>query len=84
MKIEIQFESPSIFVLTFDSQYDLCMSFLRIQEFYESPVYHGRYFTLEDYMDYWSKEYGQGSFNYLDVWNGFNVPGSVIKKWIEI
>jgi hypothetical protein len=57
------------------------MSFVRMQEFYESPKFKGKYFTLEQYMDYWSREFGKGSFTYPSVWNGFNLPGKVLADW---
>ena len=57
------------------------MSFVRMQEFYESPKFKGKYFTLEQYMDYWSKEFGKGSFTYPSVWDGFNIPGKVLSDW---
>lgn len=60
------------------------MSFVRIQEFYESPFYKGKYFTLEDFMDYWSLEFGEGSFDYPDCWAGFNFPGKVLEDWMEV
>jgi len=74
---------PNVYVLTYDTQYDLCMSFVRMQEFHESPSrkIRGKYFTLEDYIDYWSTEQGRGSFDYPRRWNGFNLPSNVIKKW---
>ena len=70
-----------VFVVAYDNQYDLCMSFVRVQEFYESQRFKGKYFTLEEYMRYWAKDFGNGSFNYPSLWNGFNVPGKVIGKW---
>jgi hypothetical protein len=72
---------PHVYSLLFDTQYELCMSFVRIQEFYESPKFRGKYFTLEQYIDYWSKEFGNGAFTYPAVWNGFNVPGKIISNW---
>jgi len=76
---------PHIYVLTFDTQYELCMSFVRIQEFYESasPKFRGKYFDLEDYMEYWATEFGHGSFDYPARWNGFNLSSKVIEKWEE-
>lgn len=72
---------PHIYLLTFKTQYELCMSFVRMQEFYESPKFRGKYFTLEEYIDYWCKEFGNGSFTYPSVWNGFNLPSSVFENW---
>jgi hypothetical protein len=84
MKIEGKILMPHVYSLLFDTQYELCMSFVRIQEFYESPKFRGKYFTLEEYMDYWSKEFGNGAFTYPTVWNGFNVPGKVLVNWSEL
>jgi len=76
---------PHVYVLTFDTQYELCMSFVRIQEFYESASskFRGKYFDLEDYMEYWATEFGHGSFDYPARWNGFNLSSKVIEKWEE-
>jgi hypothetical protein len=74
---------PHVYLLKFKTQYDLCMSFIRMQEFYESQKFKGKYFTLEEYMDYWSKKFGKGSFTYTSVWNGFNLPGKIIWNWYE-
>lgn len=34
-------------------------------------------------MDYWSEEYGHGSFDYPVRWNGFNLPSKAINKWMD-
>ena len=81
---EIREILPKIFVLTFDRKYELCMTFVRIQEFYESPVFRNRYFDLETFIDYWSAKFGNGSFTYPSVWNGFNLPGKIIEKWVSV
>lgn len=83
MKMSIKEISPKVYLLTFDTQYELCMTFVRIQEFYESPEFRNKYFELEEYMDWWAKNYGNGSFDYPSRWSGFNVPGHIICKWIE-
>jgi len=72
--------------LTFKTRYELCMSFVRMQEFYESPSnkFRGKYFTLEEYMDYWSIKYGKGSFTYPSVWGGFNISSEVYYRWKNI
>ena len=84
MKIGTDIILPYVYALTFENQYDLCMSFLRLQEFYESQKFKDKYFTLEEFMDYWSKEFGNGSFDYPAKWNGFNLPSDVIKKWLDV
>jgi len=76
--------SPNVFLFKYDTQYDLCMSFVRMQEFYESPHFKGRYFTLETFMDWWAKDQSdiKGSFDYPARWNGFNIPGEVVSNWL--
>jgi hypothetical protein len=83
MNIKTSQPIPGMIVTTFDNQYDLCMSYIRIQEYYESPnpEIKGNYFSLEDFMDYWTKNFGNGVFDYASRWNGFNVPGSVFLNW---
>lgn len=61
----------------------MCMTFMRLQEFYESPFKNikGQFFTLEEYMDAHQKRFG--TFDYCDKWLGFNVPGDVVLKFYE-
>jgi hypothetical protein len=58
-----------------EEKYDLAMTFLRMQEWYESPKFHHKNFTLETFMRWYSKEFGKGAFTYPKDWSGFNVPG---------
>ena len=76
-------ELSGIYSLTYIDNYDLCMSLVRLQEFYESPAFKGRYFTFEEYMDYWSRDFGHGVFDYPVVWGGFNIPGNIVLKWFQ-
>jgi hypothetical protein len=86
VKIKSEILIPHVYLFNFDSQYDLCMSFVRMQEFYESDSnkFRGKYFTLEKYMDYWSKKFGKGVFTYTKHWNGFNLPGKKLKDWVSL
>ena len=71
---------PSIFLFEFSNHYDMCMHFLRYQEFYESasPKFRGKEFQIFDFMKWYSMKYGAGSFTYPNDWNGFNIPGNTI------
>jgi hypothetical protein len=73
---------PRIFFLQFKRNYDLCMQFLRYQEFYESPSskFRGHQFELLDYMEWYAFQKGAGCFTYPRDWAGFNIPGDTIKK----
>jgi hypothetical protein len=75
-----------IFLLDFDNQYDLAMTFLRYQEFYEcaSTKFRGKSFKLLDFMSWYAKKYGDGGFNYTTSWAGFNFPASIIPAVREL
>ena len=77
---EIKEVKPGIFLFQFRHHYDMCMYFLRYQEFYESssPKFRGKGFTIFDFMKWYSLKYGKGAFTYPDDWNGFNIPGNII------
>jgi hypothetical protein len=83
MKINSREVLPNVLVLTFETNYELAMSFVRLQEFYESPKFQGKEFELEEYMDYWAEEFGDGAFDYPTRWSGFNIPGTVILDWMN-
>lgn len=71
---------PGIFLFQFSNHYDMCMHFMRYQEFYESasPKFRGKSFSIFDFMKWYSAKYGGGSFTYPNDWNGFNIPGNII------
>lgn len=73
--------AKGIFLLRFKTQYELAATFLRIQEHYESPRFHGRIFSLEQYMDWYAKRYG--NFTYYQDWAGFNVPSTALRSFYE-
>jgi len=75
---------PKLYHAKFLTQYEMCMTMLRLQEFYESPYKEikGKYFEVEEYMDRYVKDLGK--FTYCEVWNGFNVPGQAINDFLKI
>ena len=84
MNIVIERINERIIHLNFRTQYDLTSTFVRLQEFYESPYEEikGKYFTLETFMDKYAKEFGNYSYN--TDWNGFNVPGNVVEEFYKL
>ena len=84
MKVKGEIINPHVYSLTFDTKYELCMSFVRMQEFYESQKFRNKYFTLEEFIDYWANEFGHGTFDYPARWNGFNLPSNVVSKWTNL
>jgi len=73
--------AKGVYLLRFKTQYDLTSTFLRVQEHYESPKFHGRVFTLEQYMDWYAAKHGK--FSYYEDWAGFNVPSTAFQPFYE-
>jgi hypothetical protein len=74
--------NPAIYHLTFPSQYLLTSTLMRAQEFYESPVYQGKVFTHEEYMDWYAQD--RGSMSYFIDWNGFNLPSATLDHFFRL
>lgn len=74
---------PQIFLLTFSKLYDLAMHFLRYQEYFESPAFKGKLFSIIDFMEWYSEKHGEGSFTYPVDWAGYNIPGKIIKEVMD-
>lgn len=68
--------------LNFKDQKTLCRYMVRIEEFYESPEFAGKYFELADYIKWYTKHYGLWS--YYSDWSGFNIPGNKITAFIDL
>lgn len=73
--------ASGIFLLRFETQYELAATFLRVQEHYESKRFSGRVFTLEQYMDWYAAQFG--NFTYYQDWVGFNVPSTALRPFYE-
>ena len=70
--------------LVFDTQRNLCQSMLRIEEFYESPKFANKYFTLEEYKEWYKASRNQNKFTYYSDWAGFNIPAPVVRDFFDI
>lgn len=75
---------PNIFLFEFTDQYEMCMTFLRYQECYESPnpKFRNKDFTIIDFMDWYRKGHN-GVFTYPTDWGGFNIPSEIVLKVSE-
>lgn len=64
-----------------DSQKELGETFIRFQEFYESPSkqFKNKTFTMGAIKSWYSSEYG--SDMYSDYWVGFNIPSVVLEPF---
>ncbi len=74
---------PRVYHLQFDSKREMASTFLRFQEYYESPnpAFRGHSFTLDQYKEWYTEQVG--SFSYYTDWSGFNIPGEVLKPFEE-
>ncbi len=69
--------TDKVWVAEFTSDYNLAMTFLRYQEYYESPnpKFFRNPFAINEYVDWYSK--GK-KFEYHLDWTGFNIPSKFI------
>jgi len=74
-----------IFFVSIQDEYDLAMTFCRLQEYYESPFkqVRGKSFKMDDFQRMYAKKFGGGTFTYPADWAGFNVPGNIVNKFIN-
>lgn len=81
-----QIAPHQIFHLQFKNNYELCMTFIRLQEFYESHsnLFRNKYFELEEYMDWYARDLGNGNFTYTFDWGGFNVPSHILLNFLKV
>ena len=82
LKYTLKEIAPRVFHVSVKDSYDLSMLFMRVQEFYESPLKQicGKHFTILEFMSLYSKKFGEGNFTYPNDWAGFNIPGNIIKR----
>lgn len=66
-----------------DSQRELAETFVRMEEFYESPYddIRGHHFTHDQYIKRYKADTGK---DYFAEWNGFNVPGHVVEEFFKV
>lgn len=74
---------PNIYRLHFNSLEDMALAFVRIQEYYDGVLFHRKLFHLKDFIHKWKNYYNSASFDYSQRWNGYNVPGKILLKWLD-
>ena len=78
--------TPTTAVVHFrtDNQRELCETFMRPQEFYESPYpeIRGQHFRVSEFMTRYAMDHG-GKFTYFEDWHGFNIPGDVVLDFFK-
>lgn len=81
MKVQKISETINIIHVNFDTQEELAETFCRFQEYYESPEFKGKVFTLGQYREWYSQFYG--AWTYYTDWHGFNIPSWVLEPFKE-
>ena len=72
-----------LYLLQFPTQYMVTSTFMRLQEFYESPhePIRNKHFTWEQFIDCYVRN---GVLSYWHDWAGFNIPGNVYNQFFKI
>lgn len=68
-----------IFLIKSRSRQELADTFMRFQEYYESPVFCGKTFSIKEFADWYKLNHGD--FTYAKDWCGFNIPSSVLEPF---
>ena len=69
----------AIYLIESSSRQVLAGTFMRFQEYYESPEFKGRVFSVDDFAHWYARKFG--SFSYSRDWYGFNIPGTVLNPF---
>lgn len=68
-----------IYLVQFDNLYRASATFMRFQEYYESPKFKNITFSWEEFMDYYADKHG--FFTYFEDFAGFNLPSEVLEPF---
>jgi hypothetical protein len=77
VQIKVRPLMKNVYQLIFPNQREMALTMLRPQEYYENPKFRGKVFTNTEFKRWYSKR--MGSFTYAEDWDGFNIPGWIIK-----
>lgn len=72
---------PNVFHLQFDSRKDLTSTLVRFEEFYESPEFRNKVFSMEEFFFWYKNSKKHKRFSYFTDWSGFNFPSYVFKPF---
>ena len=72
-------EKLPIYIIESGNRQYLAEMFMRFQEYYESPEFKGRVFTVEEFAHWYRGKYG--AFTYSKDWYGFNIPSKVLEPF---
>lgn len=70
---------PPIYLIEAQNRQILAETFMRFQEYYESPEFKGKVFTVEEFAHWYASKYG--AWTYSKDWYGFNIPSKVLEPF---
>lgn len=81
--LSIKAQKYNSVLVSASSDHELCRTFMRFQEHYESPNinFRGQIFTVGEYLAWYSKQ--NGGATYYDDWRGFNFPSYILRPFKE-
>ena len=82
MKFKIKRIKPlRLWHVIFEKQTDMTLSFLRVQEYCESPKFRNKQFDLDEYIQWYSEKYKQ-AFDYHIQVGAHNIPGDKFEEFM--
>jgi hypothetical protein len=86
VKLTLQEILHGVYHVSAENRFDLAMTFLRSQEFYESdnPEVFEQNFDIIKYMRWYARKANTSSFEYPNDWAGFNVPSRTINSALAV
>jgi len=85
MRLKHKNLTDKIHLITTDTERYLASTFVRFQEYYESPKFKGKIFTLGEFKEWYIKNSVEGKktgkFTYYDDWEGFNIPSYILNPF---
>lgn len=70
---------PPIYLIEASNRKILAKTFMRFQEYYESPEFKGKVFTVEEFTQWYASKFG--AWTYSSDWYGFNIPSKVLEPF---
>lgn len=79
--------APQIFHVKFKAQQPLTKTFVRFQEYFESPHFRGTFFSLQDFRQWYIHHSPEGKktgkFTFYQDLGGFNIPCRILDPFYQ-
>lgn len=81
MKFKLEQVAKNVYHIHFNRQLDLTSTFVRLSEYYESPRFRGKVFTINEFKKWYIETSGKKKFTYYKDVSGFNIPSVVFRAF---